>query len=205
MPACDAFRRHSNLRARLGARDGLSSSRDPPYRAIAGHGGAAAAFNSDRAQRRNGQSVADLKGKRVSVSTSACAHHWLVSEDLAPARAWGPEGSCHLRWAPPSRKIAALKRREIGTAWSPTCRRLAAGAQRRRAHPDAAFGQLVKDFLYPRDLRHQQGDREKPERGGFPSRAGSTTIAFMRGNKPETVDIAKDVMARMADDPAPHL
>src|SRR4030088_2839413 len=58
------------------------------------------------------KTVADLKGKRVSVSTVGSLTHWLVSE-TARQQGWGPEGIGVTPMGATQPQIPALKRPEI--------------------------------------------------------------------------------------------
>src|SRR5258705_26550 len=61
------------------------------------------------------KTVADLKGKTVSVSTAGSLTYWLVSE-TARRRGWGPNGITIAPMGAMPGQIAALKRRDIDGA-----------------------------------------------------------------------------------------
>jgi ABC-type nitrate/sulfonate/bicarbonate transport system substrate-binding protein len=143
------------------------------------------------------RSVADLKGKRVSVSTVGSLTHWLVSE-TSRQQGWGPEGIVVTPMGATQPQIAALKRREIDgmvTDMSTALTLERSGDVRILTR----FGQLVKDFHIHVIFATNKVIAEKPEAlRGF-LKGWFDTIAFMRGNKAETVDIAKDVIGKDAD------
>ena len=143
------------------------------------------------------KSVADLKGKRVSVSTVGSLTHWLVSE-TSRQQGWGPEGIVVTPMGATQPQIAALKRREIDgmvTDMSTALTLERSGDVRILTR----FGQLVKDFHIHVIFATNKVIAEKPEAlRGF-LKGWFDTIAFMRGNKAETVDIAKDVIGKDAD------
>jgi NitT/TauT family transport system substrate-binding protein len=143
------------------------------------------------------RSVADLKGKRVSVSTVGSLTHWLVSE-TSRQQGWGPEGIVVTPMGATQPQIAALKRREIDgmvTDMSTALTLERSGDVRILMR----FGQLVKDFHIHVIFATNKVIAEKPEAlRGF-LKGWFDTIAFMRHNKPETVDIAKDVIGKDAD------
>jgi ABC-type nitrate/sulfonate/bicarbonate transport system substrate-binding protein len=143
------------------------------------------------------RSVADLKGKRVSVSTVGSLTHWLVSE-TSRQQGWGPEGIVVTPMGATQPQIAALKRREIDgmvTDMSTALTLERSGDVRILTR----FGQLVKDFHIHVIFATNKVIAEKPEAlRGF-LKGWFDTIAFMRHNKAETVDIAKDVIGKDAD------
>jgi NitT/TauT family transport system substrate-binding protein len=143
------------------------------------------------------KSIADLKGKRVSVSTVGSLTHWLVSE-TSRQQGWGPEGIVVTPMGATQPQIAALKRREIDgmvTDMSTALTLERSGDVRILMR----FGQLVKDFHIHVIFATNKVIAEKPEAlRGF-LKGWFDTIAFMRGNKAETVDIAKDVIGKDAD------
>jgi ABC-type nitrate/sulfonate/bicarbonate transport system substrate-binding protein len=143
------------------------------------------------------RSVADLKGKRVSVSTVGSLTHWLVSE-TSRQQGWGPEGIVVTPMGATQPQIAALKRREIDgmvTDMSTALTLERSGDVRILTR----FGQLVKDFHIHVIFATNKVIAEKPEAlRGF-LKGWFETIAFMRHNKAETVDIAKDVIGKDAD------
>jgi ABC-type nitrate/sulfonate/bicarbonate transport system substrate-binding protein len=143
------------------------------------------------------KSVADLKGKRVSVSTVGSLTHWLVSE-TSRQQGWGPEGIVITPMGATQPQIAALKRREIDgmvTDMSTALTLDRSGDVRILMR----FGQLVKDFHIHVIFATNKVIAEKPDAlRGF-LKGWFDTIAFMRGNKAETVDIAKDVIGKDAD------
>jgi NitT/TauT family transport system substrate-binding protein len=143
------------------------------------------------------KSIADLKGKRVSVSTVGSLTHWLVSE-TSRQQGWGPEGIVVTPMGATQPQIAALKRREIDgmvTDMSTALTLERSGDVRILMR----FGQLVKDFHIHVIFATNKVIAEKPEAlRGF-LKGWFDTIAFMRGNKTETVDIAKDVIGKDAD------
>jgi ABC-type nitrate/sulfonate/bicarbonate transport system substrate-binding protein len=143
------------------------------------------------------RSVADLKGKPVSVSTVGSLTHWLVSE-TSRQQGWGPEGIVVTPMGATQPQIAALKRREIDgmvTDMSTALTLERSGDVRILTR----FGQLVKDFHIHVIFATNKVIAEKPEAlRGF-LKGWFETIAFMRHNKAETVDIAKDVIGKDAD------
>ena len=143
------------------------------------------------------KNVADLKGKRVSVSTVGSLTYWLVSE-TSRQQGWGPDGINIAPMGATQPQIAALKRKEIDGMVTDISTALAleqAGDMRILMR----FGDIVKDFHIHVIFATNKIIGEKPDvlrnflKGWF------ETIAFMRANKAETVAIAKDVINKDAD------
>jgi NitT/TauT family transport system substrate-binding protein len=143
------------------------------------------------------KTVADLKGKRVSVSTAGSLTYWLVSE-TSRQQGWGPKGieAVPMGVMPP--QIAALERKEIDgiVADISTALTLERSGKFRIL---LRFGDLVKDFHIHVIFATNKLIAAKPDAlRGF-LKGWFETIAFMRANKAETVDIAKDVLHKDTD------
>ena len=139
------------------------------------------------------RTVADLKGKTISVSTVGSLTEWLV-HDLARQQGWGPNGIKTLPIGTDAAQISALKTHQvdgvvidIGAAY----RLEEAGSTRIVVR----FGEIVKDFhihvIYAsRSFADQQPDAVRAFLAGW-----FETIAYMRASKPPAVEIASRVMA----------
>lgn len=139
------------------------------------------------------KSVADLKGKTVTVSTVGSLTEWLV-HDLSRQQGWGPNGIKTLPVGNDAAQISALKTHQvdgvvidIGAAY----RLEEAGSTRILVR----FGETVKDFhihiIYAsRDFADKNPDAVRAFLAGW-----FETIAYMRANKPKSVEIAARVMA----------
>jgi ABC-type nitrate/sulfonate/bicarbonate transport system substrate-binding protein len=142
-------------------------------------------------------SPADLKGKRVSVSTVGSLTYWLVSE-TSRQQGWGPDGILIAPMGATQPQIAALKRKDIDGMVTDISTALAleqAGDMRILMR----FGDLVKDFHIHVIFATNKDIAEKPEALRKFLKGWFETIHFMRANKAETVDIAKDVIHKDAD------
>jgi len=143
------------------------------------------------------KNVADLKGKRVSVSTVGSLTYWLVSE-TARQQGWGPDGIQIAPMGATQPQIAALKRKEIDGMVTDISTALAleqAGDMRILMR----FGDIVKDFHIHVIFATNKDIGEKPDALRNFLKGWFETIAFMRANKAETVAIAKDVINKDAD------
>jgi len=141
------------------------------------------------------KTVADLKGKKVSVSTPGSLTYFLVSE-TSRSQGWGPNGIDIEPMGAMPGQIAALKRGDIdgiimdvGNAFNLE--------NKGDARILVRFTQM-KDFIIhviyatDKDIAGKPDDLRKFLKGWF------ETIAFMRAHKPETVKIAGAVMAKDA-------
>jgi NitT/TauT family transport system substrate-binding protein len=143
------------------------------------------------------RTVADLKGKRVSVSTVGSLTYWLVSE-TSRQQGWGPEGISIAPMGATQPQIAALKRKEIDGMVTDisTALALEQGGDMRIL---MRFGDLVKDFHIHVIFATNKDIAEKPDALRNFLKGWFDTIHFMRANKAETVEIAKDVIHKDVD------
>jgi ABC-type nitrate/sulfonate/bicarbonate transport system substrate-binding protein len=142
------------------------------------------------------KTVADLKGKTVSVSTAGSLTYWLVSE-TARRHGWGPNGINIAPMGAMPGQIAALKRgdidgtiMDIGNAFDLE--------KKGEARILVRFTD-IKDFHIHVIFATDKAIASKPEivrnflKGWFES------IAFMRSHKADTVKVAKEVMEKDED------
>lgn len=137
-------------------------------------------------------SIADLKGKRVSVSTVGSLTYWLVDE-LNRQNGWAPGTIIPTPMGAMKGQVAALKTREIDgmvTELS-TAYTLEKAGEARIIY---SFGDLVKDFHIHVVFATNKLIAERPQAIRAFLAAWFETIAFMRKNKAATVAIAKTVM-----------
>lgn len=139
------------------------------------------------------KTIADLKGKTVTVSTVGSLTEWLV-HDLARQQGWGPNGIRTLPVGADASQIAALKTHQVDGIVIDV-----AAAYRLEEAGDTRilvrFGEIVKDFhihvIYASDaFVNKDPDAVRAFLAGW-----FETIAYMRTNKPKTVEIASRVMA----------
>ncbi len=143
------------------------------------------------------KTVADLKGKRVSVSTVGSLTYWLVSE-TSRQQGWGPDGIAITPMGATQPQIAALKRKEIDGMVTDISTALTL-ERNGEARILTRFGHLVKDFHIHVIFATNKVIAEKPEAlRGF-LKGWFETIAFMRANKAEAVAIAADVIHKDAE------
>lgn len=143
------------------------------------------------------KTVAELKGKKVSVSTVGSLTAWLVSE-TSRQQGWGPHGIAITPMGATPGQIAALERGDIDGMVTDISTALDL-EKKGTARILIRFGDIVKDFHIHVIFAADSLSASRPEalrgflRGWFES------IAFMRHNKADTVAIAADVMKKDAD------
>jgi NitT/TauT family transport system substrate-binding protein len=136
------------------------------------------------------KSAADLKGKKVSVSTAGSLTYWLVSE-TARRQGWGPKGIDIAPMGAMPGQLAALKRgdidgaiMDIGTAFD---------LEKKGEGRILVRFKDIKDFhihvIFATDKLI--AGRTAALRGFLKS--WFEAVAFMRANKPESVAIGKEV------------
>ena len=143
------------------------------------------------------KSVADLKGKKISVSTAGSLTYWLVSE-TSRQQGWGPNGINIAPMGVAAPQIAALKRKDIDgmvTDISTALDLERSGDGRILMR----FGDLFKDFHIHVIFATNKAIAEKPDALRNFLKGWFDTIAFMRANRTETIAIAKDVIGKDAD------
>jgi len=142
------------------------------------------------------RSVAELKGKTVSVSSAGSLTYWLVSE-TSRQQGWGPNGIRIATLGAPQAQYVALERGDTDgmvAALSSALDLEKSG----KARILMRFGDLVKDFHIHVIFATDKVIAARPAAlRGF-LRAWFATIAFMRQNRSETVAIAMDVMGKDA-------
>jgi NitT/TauT family transport system substrate-binding protein len=142
------------------------------------------------------KSVAELKGKIVSVSSAGSLTYWMVSE-ASRQQGWGPDGIRIATLGAPQAQYAALERRDTDGMVADLTTALDL-EQKGKARILMRFGDLVKDFHIHVIFATDRVIAARPDAlRGF-LRAWFVTIAFMRQNRAETVTIAQDVMGKDA-------
>lgn len=134
----------------------------------------------------------DLKGRKVGVSTVGSVTSWIVSE-VSRQNGWGFDGIAQVPIGDDATRIAALRTRSVDAAIV----NLAVAVkfvQRGEGRILLRFNDLIRDFHVHVIFATDKIIAEKPQTlRGFLA-GWFETIGFMRGNKAETVRIAKDIM-----------
>jgi NitT/TauT family transport system substrate-binding protein len=140
------------------------------------------------------KSAAELKGKKVSVSTVGGLTYWLVSE-TSRQQGWGPNGIDIAPMGNMAPQIAALERGDIDgvvTDISTALELESAG----KARILTRFGQIVKDFHVHIIYATDKLIATNPDAIRAFLKDWFEAIAFMRHNKAATVAIATRVIGK---------
>ena len=138
------------------------------------------------------RTVDDLKGRNVAVSTVGSVTSWIIRE-VARQKGWGFEGIAQVPLGDDATRIAALKTKAVDGAIVNLAVALNF-VQRGEGRILLRFNDLLKDFHAHVIFASDKAIAAKPQAlRGF-LKGWFETIAFMRGNKAETVRIAKDIM-----------
>ena len=138
------------------------------------------------------KTAGDLKGRKVGVSTVGSVTSWIISE-VSRQQDWGYDGIAQVPIGDDANRIAALKTKSVDGAIVNLAQALNF-VQRGEGRVLLRFGELVKDFHIHVIFATDKAIAGKPEAlRGF-LKGWLETIAFMRSNKAETVEIAKEVM-----------
>jgi NitT/TauT family transport system substrate-binding protein len=138
------------------------------------------------------KSLADLKGKKIGVTTVNSLTAWLVHE-LSRQQGFGPDGIDVTPLGATSSQFAALKTRQIDGLVADIATLLQAEANG-EGRILFRFGDLVKDFHIHVIFATDKLIATRPDAVRSFLEAWFETIAFMRGDKATTVAIAKDVI-----------
>jgi NitT/TauT family transport system substrate-binding protein len=143
------------------------------------------------------KTTADLKGKKVSVSTVGSLTYWLVSE-TSRQQGWGPNGIEIAPMGAMAGQLAALERGDIDGAMTDISTALE--LQRTgKARILTRFGQIVKDFHVHVIYATNKLIASKPDAVRSFLKGWFEAIAFMRQNKSATVAIATQVIGKDED------
>jgi NitT/TauT family transport system substrate-binding protein len=142
------------------------------------------------------KTVADLKDKKISVSTAGGLTYWLVSE-TSRRQGWGPHGIDIQPMGAMGGQLAALKRGDIDGIVMDVSNAFALEkiGEGRILVRFADLQDFIVHVIYATDtlIANRPGAIRGFLKGWF------ETIAFMRKNKAETVAIAKDVIDKDAE------
>jgi len=142
------------------------------------------------------KTVADLKGKTVSVSTAGSLTYWLVSE-TSRRQGWGPNGITIAPMGAMPGQIAALKRGDIDGAIMDIGN--AFDLEKRGEARILVRFTDIKDFHIHVIFATEKAIAGKPEVVRNFLKGWFETIAFIRRNKAETVKVAMEVMEKDQD------
>jgi NitT/TauT family transport system substrate-binding protein len=139
------------------------------------------------------KSVADLKGKKIGVTTTNSLTAWLVSE-LSRQQGWGPGGIEVTPLGATPGQFAALKTQQIDGLVADIATLLQAQASG-YGKILLRFGDLVQDFHIHVIFATNKLIAQRPDTIRSFLKAWFETIAFMRADKSRTVEIAKAIIS----------
>jgi NitT/TauT family transport system substrate-binding protein len=140
------------------------------------------------------RSVAELKGKTVSVSTAGSLTYWMVSE-TSRRQGWGPNGINIATLGAPQAQYVALERRDTDGMVADISSALDL-EKNGKARILMRFGDLVKDFHIHVIFATDKAIATRPAALRAFLNGWLAAIAFMRRDKAATVAIAMDVMSK---------
>ena len=138
--------------------------------------------------------IADLKGKKISVSTVGGLTYWLTSE-TSRQQGWGPNGIDIVPMGNMPPQIAALARGDVDGIVTDISTALDL-VQRGKARILTRFGQIVKDFHVHIIYATDKVIASKPDALRRFLKGWFETMAFVRSHKPESVAIATQVLGK---------
>lgn len=148
--------------------------------------------------------AADLKGKRVGVTTLGSLTDWLTRE-MSRQEGWGGDGIVVMPLGSMAARLAAIDRGELDAMIIES----ASGYQLEdegKAKPVLLFGDIVRDFYTHVIFATEDMIKNRPDVLRRYLRATFKTIAFMRANKDFTVKsemttiaVSQDVAAKIYD------
>jgi ABC-type nitrate/sulfonate/bicarbonate transport system substrate-binding protein len=138
------------------------------------------------------KNVADLKGKKVGVSTVGSLTYW-VTDELSRQQGWGVGGIQIVPVGTFKSMLAALKTKQIDGMVTDV-----ATAYEMEKNGEGKvvfrFGELVRDFHIHVIFGTNKAIASRPDAIRAFLKGWFETIAFMRKNKANTVEIAKEIM-----------
>jgi NitT/TauT family transport system substrate-binding protein len=163
-----------------------------PVKAVAAMAGAPRLLALLVAPEGGVKSVADLKGRKIGVTTSNSLTAWLVSE-LSRQQGWGPDGIEVTPLGATAGQFAALKTHQIDGLVADIATLLQAEANG-QGRVLFRFGDLVKDFHIHVIFATNKLIAQRPDAIRAFLEAWFETIMFMRAERARTVEIANDVI-----------
>src|SRR5262249_53138479 len=150
------------------------------------------------------RTIADLKGKRIGVTTVGSLTDWLVRE-LSRQQGWGSDGMQILALGQMQARLAAIQRGELDgmVVEAATRHPLEEGG---KAKNFLLFGEIAKDFYTPVILATDDLIEKRPDLLRRFLRGWFKTIAFMRANKEfvvaseaKTIEVKPSIAAKIYD------
>jgi len=138
------------------------------------------------------KTIADLKGRKVSVSSVGSLTEWTTRE-LSRHEGWGPDGINVVFLGDIAGQIAALKTQQID-AMSSDVATAARLEQQGIGHTVVNFGTIIPDFIVHIIYATKKVTEQRPETVRNFLAGWFETIAWMKANKDEAVKLVAPVM-----------
>ncbi|HEY2183907.1 MAG TPA: ABC transporter substrate-binding protein [Xanthobacteraceae bacterium] len=148
--------------------------------------------------------IADLRGKRIGVTTTGSLTDWLVRE-LSRQQGWGSDGIHILALGQVQARLAAVQRGELDGMVTEA----ATGYELEeagKARIFLLFGDIAKNFYTHVIFATDEAIEKRPDLLRRFLRGWFRTVAFMRGNKDfvvnseaRTINVKPDIAARIYD------
>jgi NitT/TauT family transport system substrate-binding protein len=138
------------------------------------------------------KAIADLKGRKVNVSSARSLTGWLVGE-LSRQQGWGPRGIELVNFSPSRTALAVMKTGQIDGMMTDMTFALRA-EQNHEGKIFVSFGDIVKDFHTHVVFATDRLIARRPQAIRSFLLGWFETIAFMRANKGPTVKVAMEVL-----------
>ena len=151
------------------------------------------------------RTVADLKGKRIGVTTLGSLTEWLTRK-LSQQQGWGPEGIQVMPLGAVPARLAAMERGELDgmVIEAATGYEL---EEQNKGRNILLFGDIEKHFYTHVILATDEMIEKRPEQLRRFLRAWFKTVAFMRANKDfvvkssaKVVQVRESIVSRVYDD-----
>lgn len=138
------------------------------------------------------KSIADLKGKTISISSVGSQTEWMVRE-LSRQQGWGPDGIKTVALGDVPAQLSALRTRQVDAVPFDitTAYNLAASGEIRIL---LKFGDIVKDYVNHVIYATNELVAQHPDRVRDFLAAWFETIAYVKHDKADTVRIASGVL-----------
>jgi ABC-type nitrate/sulfonate/bicarbonate transport system substrate-binding protein len=138
------------------------------------------------------KTIDDLKGRKIGISTVGSVTSWITSE-VSRQRGWGVDGITQVPIGENASRVAAVRSKALDGCIVDIASALNY-VQRGEGRILLRFNDLVKDFILHVIFATDKAVADKPEAlRGFLA-GWFETIAFMRKDKAESVEIAAQVM-----------
>jgi ABC-type nitrate/sulfonate/bicarbonate transport system substrate-binding protein len=180
-----------------GGTDFVAVSKGSPVKAIAVVSGAPYDFSITVKGSGPIRSVADLKGRKIGVTTIASLTYWLTGE-TARLQGWGPDGVNRVATGSAATSWALLRTGELEGFTGDLGNGLQY-AQKSDGRVLVRVGEVIKDFLTFVVFARNDVMAMRPQAVRTFVAAWFDTLAYVRAHKAETVRITREILGHDED------